>query len=65
MKITEVIYDMAEPAKKWDIVKWLLTGGRYGKLYIKVPTRFNKYWAEMDKRTINCRCVVNPSLMDD
>lgn len=63
MKITEVVYDMAEPAKKMDIIKWLLTGGRYGKLFIKVPRRFNKYWAELDNRCtpplhINCRSTI-------
>lgn len=55
----DVTYEMAVPAKKIEIIKWLISGGRYGKLFVNRRVDFRR-WSAMDD--INCRCVVNPKL---
>ena len=71
MKISQVTYDMAEPASTINIIKYLFSNGRYGCLFTRKPTMFNKYWAELDGRCtvgaprhINCRTVQQPSTKD-
>lgn len=59
MKVTEVIYNMAEPASKLDIIKYLFTNGRYGKVFIKKPTAFNEYSANPPYH-LNCRSTHTP-----
>ena len=57
MKITEVSYSIAAPARKRDITLWLLTGGKFGKLFVRQDIKTKKYHAELDNRMhINCRC---------
>ena len=58
MRITEIAYNIAVPAPKMDIFKYIITGGRYGKLFVGSRVRKNKYWANHDPRTmsVNCRC---------
>ena len=62
MRITEIAYNIAVPAPKLEIFKYILTGGRYGKLFVKNRVEAKKYWAEQDPRTIsaNCRCSTTP-----
>ena len=61
MKITEVTYEMAAPASRLDVIKYALSNGRYGKLFVSKTTRFSKFWADQDPRaSINCRCLVAP-----
>ena len=59
MIITEVEYSIAVSAPKFDILKYILTGGRYGRLFVSKMGKANKYWSELDPRTsINCRCSI-------
>lgn len=57
MNITEVSYSIAVPARKRDVALWLLTGGKFGKLFVRDTIKAKKFHAELDNRThINCRC---------
>jgi hypothetical protein len=58
MRITEIAYNIAVPAPKMDIFKYILTGGKFGKLFVSKEVKANKYWSEYDPRTmsVNCRC---------
>ena len=62
MRITEVTYAMAEPAKRLDVLLWLITGGNKGKLFVSVDRQYNKFHAAQDGRTYNCRSIVSPVL---
>ena len=62
MRITEIAYNIAVPAPKLDISKYILTGGKFGRLFVSKEVKANKYWSGHDLRTmsVNCRCVVAP-----
>ena len=62
IRITEIAYNIAVPAPKLEIFKYIITGGRYGKLFVKNRVEAKKYWAERDPRTMNanCRCSTTP-----
>jgi hypothetical protein len=56
----EVTYEMARPATKLQILIWLLTNGRKGKLFIKKSESFRLYTIGH----VNCRCATSP-IKDD
>lgn len=62
MRITEIAYNIAVPASKFDIFKYILTGGKFGRLFVSKEVKANKYWADLDPRTssVNCRCKLTP-----
>jgi hypothetical protein len=62
MRITEIAYNIAVPAPKMDIFKYILTGGKFGKLFVSEEVKAKKYWADQDPRTssVNCRCTLAP-----
>lgn len=45
-------YDKVTPARKLDIFKWLISGGRFGRLYY-VETKLTTM---MPPQHFNCRC---------
>lgn len=55
LKYEDVVYEMAAPARKLEILLWLLTGGRKGKLFIRETKDFRK-WMAPPSHT-NCRCL--------
>jgi hypothetical protein len=57
MRLERVVYDMAEPAKRIDVLLLLVTLGKKGKLFVRKKREFDK-WSSMD--AVNCRCVVSP-----
>ena len=62
---TKIAYNIAVPAPKIDIFKYILTGGKFGKLFVSKEVRKNKYWSKQDHRTagVNCRCsIATPSM---
>ena len=60
MRITEISYHIAVPAPKLDIFKYIITGGRLGKLFVSKEVKANRYWAEQDPRTSwNCKCFID------
>ena len=65
MRTSDINITFAIPAKKWDIVKWLLTGGKFGKVIVPNTVKMQKYHATPDPRTsVNCRCVISPIIKD-
>ncbi len=52
----------AVPAKRLDIIKWLITGGKYGKLFVPKIEPMTKYHADLD---VNCRCSFKPITVKD
>jgi hypothetical protein len=62
MRITEIAYNIAVPASKFDIFKYILTGGKFGRLFVSKEVKANKYWPEQNLKTIgiNCRCALVP-----
>jgi hypothetical protein len=67
MRITEIAYNIAVPASKLDIFKYIITAGKYGKLFVGSRVEAKKYWADQDHRTstVNCRCTLSPLTKDD
>lgn len=65
INVTEIDAIETAPARKRDIALWLLTGGRFGKLWVKNQVKKNLYSAPPS--SINCRCatriaVTNPDV---
>ena len=56
MRTEEVTYDMAEPAARGQIILWLISFGKKGKLFVRKRTKYRAYLADLDTRTVNCRC---------
>lgn len=57
VKIEKVTYEMAENAPLGQVLLWVVTGGRFGRLFQRKNQDFNKYSAD----TVNCRCVTRPA----
>lgn len=53
VNIENVTYEMARPATRLQIIVWLLTNGRKGKLFVKKQESFRRYTIGH----INCRCT--------
>jgi hypothetical protein len=66
MRITEISYNIAVPAPKMDIFKYIISAGKYGRLFIGSSIDKNKYSAEQDQRTnfINCKCNLKPTIKE-
>ena len=58
MRIEEVTYEMAEPAKKLQVLLWLVSLGKKGKLFVPKKRKYNKFFADVDARTVNCRSSI-------
>lgn len=56
VKTETVTYEMAEPATRIEVIKWLISGGRFGRLYVSKSRKFIRYSAP--PTGINCRCTV-------
>lgn len=54
LKYEEVVYEMAVPASRIEIVVWLITFGKFGRLFVRESKHFRKW---MPGEDINCRCV--------
>lgn len=51
---TEIVaFDVAVPAKKLDIIAWLISGGRFGKLFVREKLEVKKFFPP---KSFNCRC---------
>jgi len=61
MRFEDVVYEMAVPAKKLDIIIWLLTGGKKGKLFVRESKTFKKWYPDH----VNCRCTSAPIIEED
>jgi len=59
IRLEQVTYAMAEPAPKMQVLIWLITFGKMGKLFVRKNRDFNRWHPEMDPR-MNCRCVTRP-----
>lgn len=55
LKTETVVFDKAVPAPKLQILLWLVTCGRRGRLFEREKTEAIKYSSPTDG--INCRCV--------
>lgn len=62
LRTEKVVYDMAEPASKIQIIIWLITFGRKGRVFVSKPKRYTKFYSHPDDRMINCRCSA-PSIV--
>ena len=56
IKVDQVLISMAEPAPKWQVVLYLLTGGRKGRLFQEKVVSMKLYAAP---EHINCRCTIS------
>lgn len=62
LRTEKVVYDMAEPASKIQIIIWLITFGRKGRVFVSKSERYTRVYSQPDGRMINCRCSA-PSIV--
>lgn len=55
LKTETVVFDKAVPAPKLQVLIWLVTGGRRGRLFERKKTEATKY--SSPPTGINCRCA--------
>ena len=62
MRVIEIAYNIAVPASKLEIFKYIITAGRRGKLFVGSRVKAKAYQADQDIRTsvFNCRCSYAP-----
>ena len=58
LKTETVHFDKAVPAPKMQVLLWLVTGGRRGRLFEREKTEAIKY--SSPPVGINCRCTMVP-----
>lgn len=63
IKTETVHFDKAVPAPKMQVLLWLVTGGRRGRLFEREKTEAIKYSSQPD--VFNCRCVTVPIIDAD
>lgn len=63
LKTETVVFDKAVPAPKLQILLWLVTCGRRGRLFEREKTEAIKYSSQPVEP--NCRCVMAPIIDDD
>ena len=61
MKIQEISFDMAAPAGRLDIIKYLLSNGRYGKLFVSKARAYKRF--PTPPQHINCRGVTRTMIV--
>lgn len=56
----QVFHNVAVPARKRDVLLWLVSAGKYGRLFVAGKTEFTRWESPTH---INYRCVQTPIII--